>query len=251
MLLQNFVNLRVHISCCVDMAEIAFEYTTGKRFGSQLVYTIDDKQLFRKAHQRNGVHYKCYIDTCSARLLIRNNICTRQKDRETHNHQNQEKDYEQFKKETDIKRRSRSDPLSSVRKICDEEEGSSNTPGSSNSVYNKYKSTIYFNQRKSMPINPNSLQESDAYFQSQFILNLLLEQVDGKKVYHSVSSDGEAFIALFGSEEILGDLPDERVFQITTTMRVVPSSGIFKNLLTLSLVKDMSVSFKFCFLRPM
>lgn len=130
---------------------------------------------------------------------------------------------------------------------CDEEAGPSSSAGPSSaespdSPYRKYKSTIYFNQRKNIPLNPNSVEEAESYFESEFIKGLLSKSVEGNKIYHIVSSNQQSLIVLFASEEILNNLPDTRYFNITTTMRVVPSLGIFTVLLTVSVIKDYDVN---------
>lgn len=142
-----------------------------------------------------------------------------------------------------MKRRSQSEPLASMQNIWKEEAGPSDvTDESQGSTFKKYKSSIYQNQRKGMPLNPKNLQEAVTYFETPFINGILSKPTEGRSIYYEVSSNESSFIAVFGSSEILQNLPEEGLFSITASMNVVPTTSIFKSLVTICAIKNDDVS---------
>lgn len=208
------------------MDEIEFVYTVGKRVDSRLVYTTADGQLFKKYRDSSGVvHYNCYKKKtigCTAKIFINNGVCKRTKDFENHSHANQREEYETFKSEHQMKRRSQSDPSLSVRKIVNDHLGSSTE--SLDSAYRKHKSTLYYNRHKVTPKNPTTIEDAIAYFIDETVRKLLIRSIHGKTMHHQVISNEEFLCVIFASEDILNDLPKTRYAVITTYINARRSS---------------------------
>lgn len=87
---------------------ILFEIVPASRSGGNLLYTLNDKQLFRKnTKSRKGYYYVCRIDDCSARVFFdfATQNCTRSKKHAVHSHSNNQKSaYEDLKVQHKIKR---------------------------------------------------------------------------------------------------------------------------------------------------
>lgn len=230
----------------VIMEEINFIYTVGKHVDCKLVYTTSDCQLFRRVKETKGtVDYKCYYEQgCKAKIYIENGVCRRKRTSKPHNHRNQENEYKSFNEEYSIKIRSQTDPFLSPRAICDEVASTSDADSnvSSDSKYRKHRSSIYYNRRKVMPLNPTNLEEAQEYLNLEYVKDILEKPVGNELVFHITSSNEESLIIIFASEGILTNLPELRHAVLTSSMHVVPSSCIFKALLTVSVIKNDDVS---------
>lgn len=76
-----------------ETGEIEFQFTVGSRERSELIFTIADKQLYKKERTRGKLnYYRCKEKSCLARLVYDSelNKCTRKKI-VPHEHGNQEK----------------------------------------------------------------------------------------------------------------------------------------------------------------
>lgn len=74
--------------------DIPFEFTVGMKTNSKLIFTTDEKQLYRREKRavENSYYYRCNTVNCKARLFYNaeQNKCSRRK-LIPHTHQNQEK----------------------------------------------------------------------------------------------------------------------------------------------------------------
>lgn len=208
--------------------EIDFQYTVGKRIDSCLVYT-SDKQLFkiRRTESDGAKSYVCYYKKCSAKIVIRDGICSYNEKYSQHSHAtDQESEYR-------IKQRCQSDPNLSFRQIFEEERGHD-----SDVNFEKIKSSMIRNKKKVLPKNPITADEVELYLETQ-IVRELLASADSVLSYAYIKRDDYAYL-MFENTNVLEKLPEERFFNITCTMRVVPD-GFFIVLLTISAVKQNTV----------
>lgn len=91
-----------------------FEYVGGKKSGSQLIYLISEKQLYKKkSSYKDKLYYTCYNVNCNARVAIfANGDCMKCKKNSEHpNHSNQEDLYMELISLNNIKKRWRSPTL--------------------------------------------------------------------------------------------------------------------------------------------
>lgn len=223
--------------------DISFEYTNGKRVDSLLVYTTDDKYLFKiKRTDQHGIkHYVCYYNKgsnrCSSKITIQGDICRRVKKFEAHSHDNQEAEYKLFLNETKIKLRCQSDKKTAIQKIYQEQKTASEH---SLPPFRKLRSAMLFHKSKELPLNPTSVENITTYFIDKNVQGLLKTE-SGSNFYQVKKSTEIYTFVIFASEHILNDLPESRQFNISATMRVVPP-GFFKVMLTFSVIKLDKVS---------
>lgn len=84
---------------------IEYIFTPGSIFECQLIYTLDDRQLFRRNNNSpSSLRYICYRAGCRATLRLANGVVTRHGG--SHKHADQEMKYRKFKFEHRIKLRS-------------------------------------------------------------------------------------------------------------------------------------------------
>lgn len=70
---------------------LPFEYTPGARMGSRLLYTTNEKQLYRLKNEfPNYKRYVCNVRQCHATLVLRENELRRAPQFKEHNHPDQE-----------------------------------------------------------------------------------------------------------------------------------------------------------------
>lgn len=70
---------------------LPFEYTPGARMGSMLLYTTNEKQLYRLKNEfTNYKRYVCNVRQCHATLVLRDNELRRAPQFKEHNHSDQE-----------------------------------------------------------------------------------------------------------------------------------------------------------------
>lgn len=70
---------------------LPFEYTPGARMGSTLLYTTNEKQLYRLKNEfTNYKRYVCNVRQCHATLVLRDNELRRAPQFKEHNHPDQE-----------------------------------------------------------------------------------------------------------------------------------------------------------------
>lgn len=147
---------------------------------------------------------------------------------------NQEQDFKQFNLELNLKHRCQSDPNLSLRQIFEEECGSA-----SDAEYKRLKSSMVHHRKKFLPKNPTSAQETEEYLQNEVVSSLLT--FNANWVTCELVKRDEYSYLLFASKKVLERLPEERLFNINCTMRVVPA-GYFKILMTMSVVVKNVVS---------
>lgn len=83
-----------------EKKEIKFEFITGQRIGSKLLYAIDEKQLYRTETQHNEyIWFRCRVPKCVARVKFneRTNKCFKSSRTVPHNHGTQENEFRSLK----------------------------------------------------------------------------------------------------------------------------------------------------------
>lgn len=88
--------------------QIPFEFITGKRSDSILLYTINDKQLYRKCsiYKSKYYSYRCRVKNCKSRVYYEfdtKKCFMRPKSFISHNHGDQEDEVKNLKVATEIK----------------------------------------------------------------------------------------------------------------------------------------------------
>lgn len=213
-----------------------FVFTCAKRIDSRLIYT-DDKQLFKTRDLREGIlRYACYRENCKAKVIVNTFeiTCTPAPKFEQHNHDdNQEELYKQCKAAKDLKLKCQADKSSSLTEIFE------STPGSSQLLFQKMKSAMKHNRRKTMPCNPTSAASAAIFFEDDAVKEIFPRGQDDMILHRFVSTERYSFV-VFSSTKILGTLPELRWFQVSSSMRVL-ADCFFKVFLTLAIVKDTEV----------
>lgn len=216
--------------------ELEFTYSVGKRIDACLVYTTREKQLYKvyRSEKDGSKIYDCHVEKCNAKICIQDGVCSYYQQFTVHSHpENQENDYTQFNRELNLKHRCQSDPNLSLRQIFEEECGST-----SDVDYSKLKSTMTHHRKKPLPKNPTTAQETEDYLLNAVVSSLLAFNAHWV-IYEYVKRDEYSYL-LFASKKILEQLPDQRLFNVTCTMRVVPA-GYFTNCMTISVVVKNAV----------
>lgn len=217
--------------------DVDFVYTVGKRIDSCLVYTTRDKQLFKvnRSEKDGSKIYNCYVAKCNAKVCIEDGVCSYCEKFAKHTHENnQENEYNQFNLELNIKQRCQSDPNLSIRQIFDEECGSMPDVN-----FDKLKSSMQHHRKKLLPKNPTSAEETDNYLHNETVRSIL--NVNGTWLAYKFVKREEYSYLLFESKKILNELQEDRAFNVTSTMRVVPA-GYLKVLMTVAVVVKTMVS---------
>lgn len=211
-----------------------FVFTTGKRLDSRLIYA-EDKQLYRiRSKEASYSKYVCYRPTCKARIIVHENTCYGVPNFDQHNHtDDQESEFSTFDTERRIKLRCQEDKVTRTKEII------SSLTGSSNVSYERIRSAMNFNRKINLPTNPTTLDEAISFFDNDNVKNIM-DLGDGSIFFHKiVAGRGYSFV-IFKCKKILQNLPDTRLFHITSSLRTI-TSGFFKVLITFSIMKEAQV----------
>lgn len=204
--------------------QLKYEFTVGKKLTSSLLYT-SDKQLFRIKHKNGtGDHYQCYIENCSAKVVIRNNKCFYETNH-IHSHAHQQATYNLFKLEAALKRRcinERKRPREIFSEECAQQEDVSG-----GIQFEKRRRHYNRIQSRRVPANPKTMDDVKSY-----LLNEMVTDVIGVLHWKTVSRKSFGY-TIFANSSILNDLPTIRRFRIDGTFKCVPR-GPFKQLLIIS-----------------
>lgn len=106
-------------------------------------------------------------------------------------------------------------------------------------TYKKMRSSMAYNRKKDLPINPTTLNGAIVYFDNEDVKRTL-SFADGSTLFHKIVSNQDYAFAIFKSRKILHNLPENRSFNITASMRVI--NGFFKVFITFSIVKEAQVN---------
>lgn len=82
------------------------ELITGQRVDSQLIYTVDEKQIYRKSVRHNNIYsYVCYEETCDSRIYfdLDSEKCYKKVDCSLHNHGDQFSKYKELNLKNNMK----------------------------------------------------------------------------------------------------------------------------------------------------
>lgn len=82
------------------MERFNFEYITGQRLNSKLIYVPEQKQLYKKRLEyKNKTYYICHKQNCKSKMEVFNNSDFIEKSKKfiDHNHADQESKYNEFK----------------------------------------------------------------------------------------------------------------------------------------------------------
>lgn len=168
--------------------------------------------------------------------------CTPVPNFELHSHiENQEAEYNVFKAENSLKRQCQVDTVTDIKELF---RTNVQSPMIS---YKKIRSSMAYNRKKVLPVNPSTIDDATEYFNSEEIRSILTF-ADGANLLHKMTiCEGYAF-AIFRSKKILQNLPELRSFHITTSMRVI-TNGCFKVLMTFAIMKETQVRISIIFIK--
>lgn len=116
---------------CVSNDNILYEFITGSRSNSELLFTTDENQIYSKRVQHKNVYtYECREPNCGAKVYLNTGTgkCQNKISSNTHNHGTQEKVRQKLELENKIK--SECGKLSTLA-------GTSSSSGNIRSVFNK------------------------------------------------------------------------------------------------------------------
>lgn len=213
--------------------EVQFEFTTGKQKSSKLLYT-SDRQLFRiRRKNRIGDHYDCYVNSCSAKVIVTDNRCFYKKLNYKHTHAHQQKIYNQFKFEATLKHRSVHDKK--PPRVIYDEECLTQKDTSSDIQFEKRRRHLNRLKSKGIPANPKTIDDVEFYFRNEEIVSTF-----GMLHWKTVVRSNFGY-SIFIVPSILEDLPDVRNFRIDGTFKGVPR-GPFKQLLIINVDRNDHVS---------
>ncbi len=214
--------------------EVNYVFTEGKKITSKLLYTSDDHLFRLKNKYRSSDHYNCYVEHCSARVIIKNNKCFYEQSKTKHVHGSQKSTFDKFKLENTLKKRVKATnkpPRILFNEICLE-----NSEISHNLQYQRLKRTCNRIRSTGIPPNPKTMADVVKYFQSEKVLQtfgLTLHKLPTMFYWKTVNLKAFGY-SIFVSESILNALPDgKRSFRIDGTFKGVPK-GPFMQLLIIS-----------------
>lgn len=88
------------------MENLEFEFVSGRKCNSILLYVLSEKQLYKiKSKTNKKTYYICYEKQCSAKInLLANGVCCKPKNvKNYHNHTDQESKYKEINCINEIK----------------------------------------------------------------------------------------------------------------------------------------------------
>lgn len=233
MRMNNVIVTIVQDSSSLEIFNMKFIYTAGKRLNSRLVYS-EDKQLYKiKSIDISCSKYICYRPGCKVRIVVQGDTCSPVPNFDQYSHDdNQETEFISFNEENNLKRKCQEDKVTSIKQIFGVESASTNV------TYKKMRSSMAYNRKKDLPINATTMHEAIAYFDNEDVKHML-SFADGSTLFHKIVSNRDYAFAIFKSRKILHNLPENRSFHITASMRVI--NGFFNVFITFSIVKDAQV----------
>lgn len=88
------------------MQSESFEFVSGKRCNSKLIYLTNEKQLYKKkSYYKGKTFYTCYASNCKARAeILEDGTCVKSQKIAHTNHLQQEEIYKELKAVEDIKK---------------------------------------------------------------------------------------------------------------------------------------------------
>lgn len=168
---SSFRNLKVD-----QYIEIDFDIIIGSRLNSKLIFSKEEKQLYRFNTMCGlGSAYKCRISACNARVyLINENTCIKLDTGETHSHGDQFISYRELQAFNEMKRRCvdlkyvLAGNRITVREIFN----------AVSSEYNdvrldffKHERTLQIIRNKAFPSSPKDCEEISAKFNQENVMN--------------------------------------------------------------------------------
>ncbi|XP_017475566.1 PREDICTED: uncharacterized protein LOC108365875 isoform X2 [Rhagoletis zephyria] len=210
-----------------------FEYINGFRANSKLVYTKDEKQVYKKKYSYNkGTRYVCYNKNCCASVSIdQYERCKKLNDSHSHNHPTQEllKDKMTISKNIKEACKNASSERWSTRNIFEEECRKANI--SAQLVqFEKMRRNLSLIKNSALPKNPLSPEELKNMFSEEAIMAKYgFSKYDpGERFYQGTIIESEYSFAIFMSPTIkkliLENSHIRRSFYLDGTFGVAPSS---------------------------
>ncbi|XP_036332044.1 uncharacterized protein LOC118743463 isoform X2 [Rhagoletis pomonella] len=212
---------------------LEFEYINGFRANSKLVYTKDEKQVYKKKYSYNkGTRYVCYNKNCSASVSIdQYERCKKLNDSHSHNHPTQEllKDKMTISKNIKEACKNASSERWSTRNIFEEECRKANI-----SVelvqFEKMRRNLSIIKNSALPKNPSSPEElKNMFSEEKIVAKYGFSKYDpGERFYQGTIIESEYSFAIFMSPTIkkliLENSHIRRSFYLDGTFGVAPSS---------------------------
>lgn len=97
-------------------AQVDFEFVSGKRVTSQLIWVPVEKQLYKKhSHYKKCATYRCYEKDCCAKVILNGNICSRRNG--DHSHNDNFKLYKELQARTELKKNTVLNKTTEIRSI--------------------------------------------------------------------------------------------------------------------------------------
>lgn len=239
--------------------ELDFEYITGARKGSVLVYLKNENQIFafksKYFNKKTNEHikrYECYQSKCKASILISevSGKCTVRPGKEVHlEHGDQEEHKKQLVLKNKIKTEVAQPSLQAnrVREVFNN-ECHNNKDTAKSLVFSKMQRHLRRIKCEKMPKAPQSPQDFIKLFKNSTILNEfgMCESNDKEKFYQTTVTEDDFSYTLFLSTPITKLINDnincdDRHYLMDATFAVVPACG-YKQLLIIHIAQDRHVS---------
>lgn len=211
------------------MVQLNYTFTTGRRFNSKLIYTLEEKQLYRFNKNINiGSVYLCSSCKCRVKLYENGNLF-QEKRYSKHSHGTKENEYTELVIVNKIKEK-----CSDIKTMINERKQSvrdifysvlSEYPGITLNFF-KYESTLQKIRNSAIPKNPTSCDEIAKLFDDEQLMNLIGISKDGKPFYNGVVQSIEFCFCVFSSYTSISLFKKHKL----ETFAVVPI-GTFKQLL--------------------
>lgn len=135
-LLDNFCLITFNITCDMSSSEssnsttdeinissdyLSFIFTPGFRASSRLIYTTEEKHLYKKHNSYNKWDvYRCYQHGCSARVVLQANKCRTKLNSPAHTHPNNEQLFRNFNSLNQLKSAAKENKTIPLKSLYDD-----------------------------------------------------------------------------------------------------------------------------------
>lgn len=221
---------------------LRYEFVTGHRITSKLLYTCDEKQFYRfNSKNKSGDAYLCAEKLCKCRVLLRNDkLCIQPEKYCKHNHETKGEKFEELKVLNIIKEK-----CADISTLINEKKQSvrdifysvvSKHPDVKLEFYSIERS-LQIIRNSALPKNPTNCDEISNIFERDDIYKLLGTSKDDKPFFNgAVEGNGYSF-CIFSSHTSINlyksrTKAENRIIMMDGTFAVVPI-GTFDQLLVI------------------
>lgn len=216
------------------MTGIRYEYVTGKRAGSKLLWLPAEGHMYKRhSVYKNKITYKCYEEGCPSRVLMsEDNVLTRND--KIHLHEDQNALYKELQTRADLLKLVAEQKTTNIRSIFN---GVMERNQDSSLKFNTVRRSLQRKRAGSMPPSPTSAAEILAAFDDPEIMETFgnSKHNESRPFFMTAYEEEKFSYCIFASKASIdlvhGYIEEkDRCFLADATFKVVPD-GIFRQLL--------------------